>query len=229
VEFAVLLQPFDGFDLFAMYLAGGNQAGIDRFAVNNDRAGAAFALAATFLGPGQEQFFPEQFKQSDRWIRFDSHFLAVYCKLYLHFFTSICLFGVWCSEFGDKPSPYEFCPLNQFCKSFEVSTVYELESFNQDELDSYQRAEEAAGSYCFQDDARHTQREQLAKSGEGNKKSRFVCCIEKNPVRDGFCKPNDCNGRFTGIVEPHGCKLYAIDTNGTFLRGCGGWTMTENG
>ncbi len=53
IELTAVGQPFDGGDLGIADLAGEHQAGIDRLAIDQHRAGAALAHAAGVLGAGQ--------------------------------------------------------------------------------------------------------------------------------------------------------------------------------
>ena len=53
MEFFVSRQAFDGGDLRAFGLQGGDEAGVDEVAVDEDGAGSAVAFAAAFLGAGE--------------------------------------------------------------------------------------------------------------------------------------------------------------------------------
>ena len=56
-------QPFDGDDLVAIRFRGQHQARVDRAAVQQHRAGAAFALAAAFLRAGETELIAQRFEQ----------------------------------------------------------------------------------------------------------------------------------------------------------------------
>ncbi len=49
MQLAVFREPLDGGDLAPRGAEGGHQAGVERHAVEPDRAGAAIALVAAFL------------------------------------------------------------------------------------------------------------------------------------------------------------------------------------
>ena len=60
------LQPLDGHHLAAVEQRGGQQAGVDRLAVEQDGAGAALALAAAGLGAGQAERLAQQLRRGRR-------------------------------------------------------------------------------------------------------------------------------------------------------------------
>ncbi len=64
VQLAPVGQSLDRGDLPAGRLAGRDQAGADRLAVEVDGAGAALALLAGVLGPGQGEPFAQQVQQA---------------------------------------------------------------------------------------------------------------------------------------------------------------------
>ena len=56
-------QPLDGDDVAARRLQRQHQAGVDRRAVHQHRAGAAVAVAAALLGAGQAEPVAQQLEQ----------------------------------------------------------------------------------------------------------------------------------------------------------------------
>ncbi len=61
---AVLRQPLDGSDVGAVLHDGKGETGIDAAAVQQHRAGAALAVVAAFLGPGQAQMVAQEVEQA---------------------------------------------------------------------------------------------------------------------------------------------------------------------
>ncbi|MNP51306.1 hypothetical protein D3C76_1456120 [compost metagenome] len=66
-------EPLDSGDFRAFVHYRQGQAGIDAPAVDNDRAGAALAVVATFLGAGELQVFAQQVEQGGAGVKL--HFL----------------------------------------------------------------------------------------------------------------------------------------------------------
>ena len=60
---AVLLEPFDGRDLVAVVSDREAQTRVDRGAVDQDRAGAALAVVAALLGPGEPEAVTQRVEQ----------------------------------------------------------------------------------------------------------------------------------------------------------------------
>jgi hypothetical protein len=73
----VRAKAFDGFDFFPG--GGGNRqaAGLDRFAIQQDGAGAAGTFATTILGAGESQVFAQDFEERARGIGRERLALAV--------------------------------------------------------------------------------------------------------------------------------------------------------
>ncbi len=65
IESAFRGDSFDGGNFTAFTLAGQDQAGVDRPAVEDDGAGAALADSAAFLGPGETEVVPEEIQQAE--------------------------------------------------------------------------------------------------------------------------------------------------------------------
>ena len=63
VQLGADLQSLDGDDIRTVELAGKNQAGVDRFTVQKNRAGAAVAGAAAFFGPGRTDLIAQKIEQ----------------------------------------------------------------------------------------------------------------------------------------------------------------------
>ncbi len=63
MQFAFERQPFDGLNLGAFGLQHGHKATVHQLAIHAHRAGAALALATTFLGAGQMQIFAQHVEQ----------------------------------------------------------------------------------------------------------------------------------------------------------------------
>ena len=63
MQLAVLRQAFHGHDLAPVNLRSQDQAGVDRLAIEQDRAGAALADFAAALGAQQTQVIAQQIKQ----------------------------------------------------------------------------------------------------------------------------------------------------------------------
>jgi hypothetical protein len=57
-------EPFNGSDDRSLSLQNGNQAGVHQLPVEQDRAGAALALAAAFLGAGQVEILAQYIEQT---------------------------------------------------------------------------------------------------------------------------------------------------------------------
>ena len=64
VEFFVDGDAFDGGDVCAFGLQGGDEAGVDEFAVHEDGAGAALAFAAAFFCAGEVEVFAEDVEEA---------------------------------------------------------------------------------------------------------------------------------------------------------------------
>ena len=60
---AVFGKPFDGGDLGAVLHDGEREAGIDAPSVDQDRAGAALAVVAAFLGAGEVEMVAQRIEQ----------------------------------------------------------------------------------------------------------------------------------------------------------------------
>ena len=69
IEFLVVRNAFDRTNVGAIRLHGGNEAAIDDRAVQQYRARATFALAATFLRSGKLHFFPQNVEQTCHRVR----------------------------------------------------------------------------------------------------------------------------------------------------------------
>src|ERR1017187_3607064 len=63
IEIAAGGETFDGLDVLALCFHREIEAGVDRLAVDENRAGAALALLAGTLGPGEAETFPQHFEQ----------------------------------------------------------------------------------------------------------------------------------------------------------------------
>ena len=63
VQLGADLQSLDGDDIGAVELAGKHQTGVDRLAVQKNRASAAVAGAAAFFGPGDADLIAQQIEQ----------------------------------------------------------------------------------------------------------------------------------------------------------------------
>jgi len=74
-------DSFDGGNLAAFTLSGQDQAGVDRPAVKDDSAGAAFTDPAAFFGAGEMEFFPEEIKEAEVGLDLECVFLAVNCDV----------------------------------------------------------------------------------------------------------------------------------------------------
>src|SRR5262245_36471122 len=59
----IFTQSLDGRDARTLGLRRGHQTGADRLPVDEHRAGAAFTLAAPFLGPRERARFPQHVEQ----------------------------------------------------------------------------------------------------------------------------------------------------------------------
>ena len=57
-------KAFHGLDVGALGLQNRHQATVDELAIHADRAGAALAFAAAFLGSGQVQIFAQHVEQA---------------------------------------------------------------------------------------------------------------------------------------------------------------------
>src|SRR5579859_6551092 len=57
-------EPLNGLDFCVGGLEDGNETAVDEIAIHADGARAAFALAASLLGAGQVQVFPEHVEQA---------------------------------------------------------------------------------------------------------------------------------------------------------------------
>ena len=75
MQFAILGKSFDRHDVMSFRLNGEQIARIDRFAIQNDCAGATDPAIAHFLGPGQVQMVPESIEQCDA--RFEIQFVTL--------------------------------------------------------------------------------------------------------------------------------------------------------
>src|SRR5262245_66640254 len=75
------LQSLDGNDNRAIELGGENQTGIDRLAVEKNRASAAIAGAAAFLGSGNVDLITQQVEQKTMAQDFTVYALTVQCEL----------------------------------------------------------------------------------------------------------------------------------------------------
>lgn len=113
-------------------------------------------------------------------------------------------------EYNDSAIPIEYCKIQDFCNEFEVSSVPDFEEFDQELLDKTQELWESVNYTCFQDEAKNTQRNQDIESGS-NIKSKFLCCNKDGDIKEKSCEENICNGRYTGVTDKHGCKIYAIE------------------
>lgn len=106
--------------------------------------------------------------------------------------------------------PYEYCQLDRFCELYEATSVLNTEVFDQELLDDFESDWESKGYECFQDEAKHSQREFNRDIPNGTYvKSKFLCCYNSTKHGTGKCEGNVCNGRYTGITDDYGCKLYA--------------------
>ena len=65
IELAVLLEPLDGHDLAAVGLHGEDRAGLDRDAVEQDRAGAAVRRVAADVRAGQPQVLAQEMDEEE--------------------------------------------------------------------------------------------------------------------------------------------------------------------
>ena len=109
-------------------------------------------------------------------------------------------------ETGDTTSPIEYCKLEDFCDNYAVSIVLEDEPFDIKMLSMKENEWEKFGT-CFKEEANHTQKNFPKPNPDGKTiKAMYLCCNS-----DVTCKPNDCNGTFTGIKDEAGCKLYAYE------------------
>jgi len=107
---------------------------------------------------------------------------------------------------GDDVTPIEYCPLASFCDRFEVSTVLQSEEFDNAMLSNLEDKWDEFGT-CFIEEARNTQRNfEGANELSQSLNSKFLCC-----ENDVVCKPNDCEGLFTGMLDDSGCKVYGIE------------------
>ena len=68
-------NSLDGQQLFAVYFRSQVEAGINRLAVYNNRAGTAFTAATALFGPGIAQFLPDKMQQ--RPMILDRHFYRI--------------------------------------------------------------------------------------------------------------------------------------------------------
>jgi len=57
-------DAFDGFDLAILHLSDGHETTVNDLAVDNHRAGAAFAFAASFFCPGQMKLLAQNIEQA---------------------------------------------------------------------------------------------------------------------------------------------------------------------
>ena len=62
-------DAFDGFDLAILHLSDGHEATVNDLAVDNHRAGAAFAFSATFFRARQVQLLTQHIQQTLHRIR----------------------------------------------------------------------------------------------------------------------------------------------------------------
>ena len=62
-------DAFDGFDVATLHLSDGHEATVHDLAVDNHRAGAAFAFAASFFCPGQAKLLAQNIQQALHRIR----------------------------------------------------------------------------------------------------------------------------------------------------------------
>lgn len=123
------------------------------------------------------------------------------------------------TEEGDS-SPVEYCKLDDFCEVFEASTVKEFNNFEETLLE--QKKNQVPNMFCFEDEAKNTQRNFEGLLQGEKVKSKFLCCNSKEPeIR---CKPNDCGGSFLGQTDEEGCKIYAKEVckAGTNCKSLGG-------
>src|SRR5262249_48138496 len=81
VELAVSLQALDGGDLLARASLNAGDAGPGGLAVDEHRAGAAAALAAAVLAPGQVQVVPQDAEQAPPGVGLDAPPRPVYLQL----------------------------------------------------------------------------------------------------------------------------------------------------
>ena len=66
MQLAVLGEAFDGGDFLAFAAEGRDQAGVERFAVQPHRAGAAVAGITAYLGASQTEFVTQGIRQTLR-------------------------------------------------------------------------------------------------------------------------------------------------------------------
>jgi len=106
---------------------------------------------------------------------------------------------------------YEYCPLQTFCDEYMSSTVVEGEPYNQTLLNNVKTNYENRGYECFMDEAPHTQRETNIFLGENEELvTKFVCCTDLN-LEDESCLGNTCDGRYMGLIDMNGCRIYAVE------------------
>lgn len=120
-------------------------------------------------------------------------------------------------SYGDISIPYEYCKIEKVCDEFVTLSVLNDEQFDNAILEETQLKWEEDNYKCFQDNARHTQRDFEFELVAGDLvKSKILCCNKKDETENNEtfieteCNPNDCNGRFTGILDEYGCRLYAV-------------------
>ena len=79
VELLVDSYSFDGSDVCAFCLQGGDEAGVDQFSVHEDGAGAALAFAAAFFCAGEVEVFAEDVEEALHGRDFDGLLFVVDC------------------------------------------------------------------------------------------------------------------------------------------------------
>jgi hypothetical protein len=122
----------------------------------------------------------------------------------------------------DTTAPIEYCPLEDFCDRYEVSIALEGEPFDNAKLSNLETKWDEQGS-CFQDEAKHTQRN--TDNPEGKQvNAKFLCCTQ-----DIVCEPNTCGGTYTGVKDDYGCKIYALEIckAETTCKSIGGKTVCD--
>src|SRR5262249_25395758 len=77
-------EPLDRLNRAAVYRHGCDDAGVRCLAVDENSAGAAFALVASTLGPGQEQTLAEHVEQCRVWFHLESDRTAVHGDVKAH-------------------------------------------------------------------------------------------------------------------------------------------------
>lgn len=124
---------------------------------------------------------------------------------------------------GNESMPIEYCPLQSFCKEYYASTVLSDEKFDEQAINAFITLHDDLD--CFTSNAFHTQRNFDRPLNNKTIKTKYVCCNTKSLVNVGYCQLNICDGKFTGITDKWGCRIYAKYDNTTqqYKKSCGGY------